>query len=276
MKLVQFTIILCTGIIIGLFAQEYSSFTSSDTDTSLRIKTDITDFTEVQNKSNNHPLPEFSNQIELENEIKALRNKVSQLQHALKEQPQTNQPNSNNASEEKPPAQKLTKEVLVQIGVTESTADDILNRLGQYEYQLLELHDRAKREGYLNSARYARERRKLMENAPSLQQAIGKEYYDNYLYQTEQNNRIAVTTVLNDSPAAQLGVQKNDIILNYANEKILSWQQLRELTTSGAYGEYVNLNILRDGKMLNILVPRGPLGVKLEATRLDPLAEYTY
>ena len=74
----------------------------------------------------------------------------------------------------------------------------------------------------------------------------------------------------------QLGVQKSDIVLIYANEKVLSWKDLRELTSKGVYGEYVNLNILRNQQLINILVPRGPLGVRLGTTVLDPELEYNY
>ena len=275
MKFVQFSFVLSLGIIIGLFVQEYHTLRNSDPDP----KTETSDTTQTINNDDTNPpaiITDKQYPHKLETDVKALRKKVAFLEQTLKEQQQTNKLNSKDESDDNKPVEKLSKEVLIQIGVTESIAEEILSRLSQFEYGLLELHDRAEREGYLNSSRYSRERNKLMLNAPSLQKELGKDNYDNYLYKTEQNNRVSISTVMMNSPAEQLGVKSGDIILNYANEKILSWQELRKLTRNGVYGEYVNLNILRDGKMLNILVPRGPLGVQLKATKLDPLVEYNY
>ena len=275
MKFVQFSVVLSLGIIIGFFVQEYHTLHNPDSD----LKTETSESTQTITNNNTLPptiLTDKQYPHELETEVTALRKKITFLEKSLNDQQQTSEKNSEEEPQENTPVKKLSKEVLIQIGVTESIANDILSRLSQFEYQLLELHDRAEREGYLSSSRYSRERNKLRLNAPSLQKELGKDNYDNYLYITEQNNRISVSTVMMNSPAEKLGVQAGDIILNYANEKILSWQELRKLTRNGVYGEYVNLNILRDGKMLNILVPRGPLGVQLEATKLDPLVEYNY
>ena len=155
-------------------------------------------------------------------------------------------------------------------------AEDIINRMSQHEFLLLELQNHAKREGRLNSSSYFNERRKLMQTIPSVRKAIGNDAYDRYLFQTSQNNRLTVKTVMTGSPARKLGLQNGDIILTYANEKVLTWRDLRELTSEGIVGEYVNLNILRDGKLQNILIPRGPLGVTLGKAILDPQTEYNY
>ena len=273
MKFVQFSVVLSLGILVGFFVQEYHTLHNSEP------KTETSDSAQTINNDEKNPSAIITDKQyphKLETEVTALRKKITFLEKSLNDQQQTSEKNSEEEPQENTPVKKLSKEVLIQIGVTESIANDILSRLSQFEYQLLELHDRAEREGYLSSSRYSRERNKLRLNAPSLQKELGKDNYDNYLYITEQNNRISVSTVMMNSPAEKLGVQAGDIILNYANEKILSWQELRKLTRNGVYGEYVNLNILRDGKMLNILVPRGPLGVQLEATKLDPLVEYNY
>ena len=160
--------------------------------------------------------------------------------------------------------------------MTETIAEDIINRMSQHKFLLLELQNHAKREGRLNSSSYFKERRRLMDTVPSLQKAIGNDAYDRYLYETSQNNRVIVKTVMKSSPAEKLRLQNGDIILAYANEKVLTWRDLRDLTAEGIVGEYVNLNILREVKLQNILIPRGPLGVTLGTAILDPQAEYNY
>lgn len=215
-------------------------------------------------------------QQELEVEVTELRERVSVLEQALAGQQQTDDPISTDTPSKTVPAKRLTLENLIKAGVTETIAEDTINRMSQHEFLLLELHNQAKREDRLNSSRYFQERRKLMDRAPSVREAIGNDAYDRYLYETSQNNRVIVKTVMKGSPAEQLGVQNGDIVLTYANEKVLRWQDLRELTAEGIVGEYVNLNILRDGRLQNILIPRGPLGVTLGTAILDPQAEYNY
>ncbi|MCW9023401.1 MAG: PDZ domain-containing protein [Gammaproteobacteria bacterium] len=270
MKLFQIIIVLALGISIGYFIQWNNSSQLQEVKTNSEQ-----DF----NTEPHNPFTVISDQQyqrQLEDEIKDLREQLQELEKELTVLEKADGPTIDETEPKTAPGEKLTKEILIQVGVEEGIAEDILSRLSQHEYQLLEHHDRAKREGYLNSSRFAKERRELMKNAPSLREAIGTDAYDRYLYETEQYNRVTVTTVMQGSPASRLGVLKGDVILNYANEKVLTWRELRELTGKGEYGEYVNLNILRDGQQMNILIPRGPLGVKLGATTIDPQAEYNY
>ena len=271
MKFITFSILLGTGIIIGFITRGLYTPASS--------KTEVTSSQQFTGNEIPSPLAGMENSQssdEHEAEIKALHQQIAILQQELEAQQQDEPEPPDKAPQHTRLTETQIKQALIQIGITESMADDILNRQSQHEYQLLALHDQAKREGYLNSSRYYKQRRELMQQAPSMQSAIGTDAYDRFLFQTEQNNRVVVSSVMQNSPADQLGVQTGDIILRYANKKILSWRELRELTGQGVAGEYVNLNILRNEQLLNILVPRGPLGVKLETTRLDPETEYHY
>lgn len=271
MKFSHFTIVLLLGITIGFIIQKSlqpAPFSSLPEDT---VEATISD--------GNNPFTSISQQqyqFRLESEIDDLKQQINKLEKELKTLEQADGPNQAEVSKTSAAKEKLTKEILMEVGVNEVTAEDILNQLSQYEFQLLALHDQAKRDGYLNTPQYHKERRELINNAPSLQETIGKESYDLYLYKTEQNNRVVVSTVMKDSPAERLGVLKGDIILNYANETVLNWRELRKLTGEGVAGDYVNLTVLRNEKLLNILIPRGPLGVKLGATSIDPKAEYQY
>ena len=265
-KLVQFSLVLSMGIVIGYFLDSDKPVTKV---VYSEQKTGIDDSNALSGIKNQQ-------QNNLEIEAEELRNRVASLEQQLILQQQTDDLIQDDDSQDDAPTEKLTVENLLKVGVTEMIAQDIIDRMSQHDFRLLDLHDRAKREGYLNSPRYHKERRELMATAPSLRSTIGNDSYDHYLYTTGQKNRVVVTSVMSDSPADQLGVQKGDVVLSYANEKVLGWRDLRELTSKGVYGEYVNLNILRNEQLINILVPRGPLGVRLGTTVLDPELEYNY
>lgn len=258
------------GIVIGLLAgwdndQPKSEITSPEQ----KVDTTVEDvsFATIGNQQY---------QKELEIEVTDLRERVSLLEQELIEQKQAGNSISAEARSKNIPSNKPTLENLIKAGVTETIAEDIINRMSQHDFLLLELNNHAKREGRLNSSSYFKERRELMDTAPSLQKAIGNEAYDLYLYETSQNNRVTVRSIMNGSPAEQLGIQNGDIILSYASKKVLTGRGLQELTAEGIVGEYVNLNILRDGQLQNILIPRGPLGVTLGTAILDPQTEYNY
>jgi S1-C subfamily serine protease len=72
------------------------------------------------------------------------------------------------------------------------------------------------------------------------------------------------------STAEQVGILQNDVVLSYDNERMFSWQELKNATSEGELGDYVSIDIYRDGAIYSFSVPRGPLGVQLGATRLEP------
>lgn len=164
----------------------------------------------------------------------------------------------------------LSKEGLVDAGVNEELAADIMRRKSELEYQQLELRDRAIRENYINTPRYFQQLRELNATSTTLRNDIGSDAYDRYLYTSGQNNRIVVSSVMSGSPAQQSGLQKGDIIVRYDNEKIFNWNEIRQATSQGNRNEYVAVDIIRDGQTINMVMPRGPLGVKIDTTRLNP------
>ncbi len=51
---------------------------------------------------------------------------------------------------------------------------------------------------------------------------------------------------------------------------MFTWQELKDATSEGQLGEYVSISIYRNGEVYSFSVPRGPLGVQLGSTRLEP------
>ncbi|MDH5472358.1 MAG: hypothetical protein OEY61_05825, partial [Gammaproteobacteria bacterium] len=200
----HFILIFTVGMAIGYFIDKDKTISSIDIVESAHIKKPVESSVAVESA--------LQIQGDLETEVKALQARIAFLEAQLLETQQTDDSASDNIVQNDRHEEKLSVENLLKAGVTEMMAQDIVDRMSQHEFQLLELHDRARREGYLNTSRYAKERRELMTTSPSLKAAIGDDTYDRYLYITGQNNRVVVTSVMSDSPADQLGVQADDII----------------------------------------------------------------
>ncbi len=159
---------------------------------------------------------------------------------------------------------------LIQGGIAPGLADDIVRRKNGIELKRLELQDHATRDGYIGTQRYLDELDEINRADISLREELGDQRYDEFLYNSKQNNRVRIASVMLGSPAELAGLEKNDIVLSYDNKRVFEWQELKDATAQGALGEYVSLSVYRDGEIYSFSVPRGTLGVQLGATRLAP------
>ena len=161
------------------------------------------------------------------------------------------------------------KNNLVSAGVDPGIADDILRRISQQEFRRLELQNLLQRNTSSDTRLYRDELRELNKNKISLRSELGDDLYSRYLVVSGQNNRVKVRAVMADSPAELNGIQQDDVILNYGDRNILDHSDLRTATLEGDIGSFTNVTILRDGARMDLIVPRGTLGVQLEAIILD-------
>lgn len=159
---------------------------------------------------------------------------------------------------------------LIKGGVDAGIAEDIVRRKNSIELKKLELQDRAKRDDYLGTQRYNDELESINQQDVNLREELGDQRYDEYLFNSKQNNRIKIASVMLGSAAEQVGIQKNDVVLSYDNNRMFNWQELKDATSEGQLGDYVSIDIYRDGAIYSFSVPRGSLGMQLGATRLAP------
>jgi membrane-associated protease RseP (regulator of RpoE activity) len=172
-----------------------------------------------------------------------------------------------------PPAQTPAdrRAALRTAGVAEEVAAEIVWLQGQQELGRLELRDQALREGWFGTDRYRAELERLAEQEPDLRDELGDEAYDRYLYAAGENNRIRVEGVIAGSVAEEIGLQPGDLIETYDGARVFSFGELRRATTEGTRDELVDIRIRRaDGSIVQSLVPRGPLGVRLDGDRARP------
>lgn len=164
----------------------------------------------------------------------------------------------------------MDQNTLVAAGVDPGVAETIIRQQSQLELQRLELRDRASREGWNGSDRFFEELRALNGDVGTLRDEIGDDAYDKFLYLTGQPNRVQISSVIDGSPAQMAGIEAGDIIIDYADNRVFAWPELQNATREGSRGEDVLIRVQRDGEVLELSLPRGPLGVRLDMEQIDP------
>jgi hypothetical protein len=137
-----------------------------------------------------------------------------------------------------------------------------------HQLELAYARDEAIRGGY--DRRQRRTERFDLQRA--FREELGDEGYDRVLYATGQDNRAVVRDVLGQSAASGAGIERGDVIWRYDDQLILHPRELRSATAGGRAGETVPIEVLRDGEILRLFVPRGPLGARVDHERISPTA----
>jgi len=219
--------------------------------------------------------------LELSDKIASLNESVNQLQKLIKSSAidnsdagfeQTHQSSSitqPNEFENSSENQSKT-DVLLSLGVDNIIADRIQKKVEEREMNQLYLRNTSIREGWFGTEKYFEKSRELAQESNVYRDELGDVRYDEYLFQSDQTNRVSITSIIATSPAEKIGLQTNDIILEYDNQRIFSWSDITQLTAEGENGETVSLVIQRDNSTIELFIPRGPLGVRLENIKVDP------
>jgi hypothetical protein len=164
-------------------------------------------------------------------------------------------------------AQALDAAALEARGYTEDEIRRLQERYEAYELALLYLNDRARREGWRQSPRFTLEQRRLTD---ALQADLGDRDYDAVLFGSGQSNRVQVAGVLVGSAAERAGLRDGDEIYAYDGRRIFDGQALLGATVQGTQGAQTEMVVRRDGQDVRILLPRGPIGIRLLPARVPP------
>lgn len=162
------------------------------------------------------------------------------------------------------------RDKLIAAGVDASTADNIEQRQNRYQLARLDLIDQAAREGWRESDEFDQRLAALDEERVDVREELGDEVYDRFLYEQGGSNRVGIDSVIGGSAAQLAGIRSGDMIVSYADGRVFKLPELQAATRSGARGESVQVTLYRDGELIAIDVPRGPLGVTLRRLRREP------
>jgi hypothetical protein len=145
---------------------------------------------------------------------------------------------------------------LVEAGFAPGQAEWILQRESQLQMEALQARYEAERTG--DAIDFFQSR-----NAASdaLRNELGDAEYERYLAAIGRPTSIAVSTVLDSSPAQRAGLRPGDEITSYDGRRIFSMSDLTRQTMEGQPGEQVVVDLVRDGVSMQVVVPRGPIGI---------------
>lgn len=229
---------------------------------SLKIRISQLEETLNQEQLQRQSLEQRLNQLELI--LQQDETEISQADQVDPVSPETSQ-NNPSQSDNRPVQQKL-----LALGMASETIQAMKQIVDRHQLEMLELSNRAQREGWDDTAEYSEQMQQLSNPFRSLQQEFGDEAYDLYLYASGIPNRVEIREVYSGSAADQAGLQPGDILLSYASRRIYAMSELRQATVEGEAGETVLIELLRDGQPVISSVPRGPLGISMSLARVKP------
>ncbi len=145
---------------------------------------------------------------------------------------------------------------LIENGVTPERAEWILQRESEARFEALQAEFDARRAGVPIDP-YASN----LDAQSRLRSDLGDTDYQNYLQSMGQPTAVMIQEVLGSSPANRAGLQAGDQLVSYDGTRVFSMTELRSQTMRGQTGEDVVIEIMRDGTRMQLIVPRGPLGI---------------
>jgi S1-C subfamily serine protease len=90
---------------------------------------------------------------------------------------------------------------------------------------------------------------------------LGDADYERYLNANGRSTSVGIGNVLPNSPAQRAGIQPGDEIVRYDGERVFSMMDVAgRIMQTEAEGNVV-VDIVRDGVPMQLVLPRGPLGV---------------
>ncbi len=267
------------GVVIGLLLQspETSPTPAKSADyipqeSSTNQPTNTQNFNNALNIIQQQLKQEITARKKLQVNVNTLNKKLAQLE--AKDQAATNTDKSPSPHKTSLGSTKsnawFNEQALIDAGIDQDTARSLKSRYETQELEKLYVRDQAMREGWFGSRRYRDKLEKLDAQLNGLQKELGDDSYAAFLFATGQANRVTVQSVLANSSADTADIRPNDQITRYGGQRIYNWRDLRSATTEGDVNESVTVEVIRDGKPLEIYVQRGPLGIRMNSVSVAP------
>jgi membrane-associated protease RseP (regulator of RpoE activity) len=145
-------------------------------------------------------------------------------------------------------------ERFIAAGITPERAQWIVARSEELRMQALqEQYDAARENRPIDPA--------LAGRMTTLRNELGDTDYERYLQALGLPTNVQVGRVLATSPGAQAGIKAGDQIVSFDGERVFDMRDINRLTLEGEPGQMVAVDVMRDGQLVQLYVPRGPIGI---------------
>ncbi|MDX1518126.1 MAG: PDZ domain-containing protein [Woeseiaceae bacterium] len=151
---------------------------------------------------------------------------------------------------------------LTEAGFSEARAEWILQRESALRMEAMQARYEAMRSGEPPDPAD-----RSMRPEQLLRDELGDAEYAMYLEANNRPTAVNIRSVLNASPAQSAGLQPGDEITHYDGERVFSVFDLTQQTMQGEPGQNVVVDIVRDGVPMQVVLPRGPVGISTRRGR---------
>lgn len=149
------------------------------------------------------------------------------------------------------------RDAMLETGMSPDRVDYVLRRESEMRYEAMQAVFEARSAGEPID-RFS----PGMNPEAMLRAEIGDSDFEKYLEAQGRPTSVGVASVMASSPAEQAGLKAGDEIVSYAGERVFSTYELTQHTMAGGEGNVV-VDVVRDGTPIQIVVPRGPIGVEI-------------
>jgi len=145
---------------------------------------------------------------------------------------------------------------LVEAGFPPDRADWIVQRESELQMAAMQAQFEARRSGEpINRFDPA------FNSTATLRAELGEAEYEQYLEANGRSTSVMVGSVIESSPGQRAGLQAGDQIVSYDGSRVFNTWELNQQTILGEPGQSVVVGIVRDGVPMQVVLPRGPIGV---------------
>lgn len=148
------------------------------------------------------------------------------------------------------------RNALIEAGISADRADYILRRESEMRFEQMQAVFEAR-----NSGESLDPLNRSYSADAMLRDEIGDAEYETYLQANNRPTSVGISTVMASSPGERAGLRAGDEIVGYNGQRVFSTSELIQHTMAGGDGNVV-VDVLRDGSPMQIVLPRGPIGVE--------------
>ncbi len=153
---------------------------------------------------------------------------------------------------------------LIEAGFSPDRADWIVRREAELQMAAMQAQFEARRSGEpINRFDPA------FNSTAALRTELGDVEYGQYLEASGRSTSVMVGSVIESSPGQRAGLQAGDRIVSYDGTRVFNTWELNQQTIRGEPGQSVVVDIVRDGMPMQVVLPRGPIGVSTGRFRSD-------